>query len=499
MSAQKDPYRGPGVAGRRTRAWLTWVVMSILVLVACLTLIEPFANLPHRVPRQTNEGWNAYWAATAMSGGPLYPALDATISNNYPPASFFVVGWLGQLIHDPIIAGRALALAALLAVAATIALWLRWNGVRWSVVILTTAAFVITVDVLAPDYTAANDPQWFAHALALLGLTVIWRKPDSTSRLAASAALMIGAGWVKHLVVPLPLTVVIWLATSRPRAFWKWISFAAAFAACVLALSMYLWGSSFLTDVLSSPRVLSVRRSALMACVYIPAVLPLLFVAGISLREYRATEPERFATWYLLIAGICALLACIGEGVAANAYFDVAIAASLAAGLALERVLLKQSLGQSLDNLEKVALFAPAIIYIAVVIPHVLSATGARFHRLSAQIRETPDDIALIRRAGIQAAACESLSLCFWAGAPFKLDFFNFGQKLLTHRVPLDVCRDLFDGTRFSVIEMSSPPWNARENYQLPSACYRAIALHYEVVRHSINGVYLVPRPKVRG
>ncbi len=41
-----------------------------------------------------------------------------------------------------------------------------------------------------------------------------------------------------------------------------------------------------------------------------------------------------------------------------------------------------------------------------------------------------------IRRLGGGTAACEELSLCYWAGSAFKVDFFNYGQKLATSALP---------------------------------------------------------------
>ena len=58
-----------------------------------------------------NEGWNAYHADQAMRGTGLYPPPDGLIANNYPPLSYYLIGWLGRLVRRSALC-RAGALAA---------------------------------------------------------------------------------------------------------------------------------------------------------------------------------------------------------------------------------------------------------------------------------------------------------------------------------------------------------------------------------------------------
>jgi len=72
--------------------------------IAGLTRIV--AALGKQIPLDPNEGWNAYHAQSAMSGGVLYPGQGSFLFNNYPPVSFYVVGTLGRVVGDQIVAGR---------------------------------------------------------------------------------------------------------------------------------------------------------------------------------------------------------------------------------------------------------------------------------------------------------------------------------------------------------------------------------------------------------
>jgi hypothetical protein len=428
-----------------------------------------------------------------VSGGQLYPPMDALVSNNYPPASFFLVGLLGQLVGDPILAGRAVALLGFLLVAINIGIWLSLNGVRSSVAILTAAAFVMTLDALAHGMIATDDPQWLAHGLVTTGLVVLWRKTAPTSRVAASAALIMFGGWLKHLVIPLPLALAIWLARTNRRVFWRWTAVAVALAGLLLFATIHGYGRNFLDGVLHAPRRFMIGRSILMAYAVFPALFPISCLAALSWRHLSGNRAAQFALLYFILAALNALIAGGGDGVSENAFFDVAIAASLAAGLTLEEFLPRFSSTYPRQYLLKAALLLPALI-LAAWMPFGLRTNIERLRSLSAEIQATPADIQFMRQRGAQQAACESLSLCFWSGAPFNIDFFNFGQKIKMGRIPRETCAALFDGTRYTVIQMYMQPTTS--NARLPAACNLQIADHYEVGRKSINGVFLVPRPK---
>jgi len=59
---------------------------------------------------------------------PLYPSADQLITNNYPPLSFYIVGLVGRVVGDPVLAGRLVSLVAVVAIATAIALSVRRLG-----------------------------------------------------------------------------------------------------------------------------------------------------------------------------------------------------------------------------------------------------------------------------------------------------------------------------------------------------------------------------------
>jgi len=446
--------------------------------------------MPFRVARNFNEGWNAYWALTASTGGLLYPPMDALISNTYPPVSFLVLGFLGRTPADPILVGRVVALISLLVVTVNIGIWLRLNGTRFSVAVLSSVAFIVTMDMLGPGYIAKNDPQWFAHALITTAMVILWRDPRSSTRVVSAATLVLLGGWAKHLLIALPTALSVWLFQVNRRAFWRWLALLGALSALFAAIALSHYGHDLISGVLWTPRRVSVKRVFMVATTVLPPLIPSLCFALALIARYRSCAASRFIINYLIIAGAVAILASAGDGVWVNAAFDAAIAGALATGMALEELAALPTIRGSRPVLIGATVVA-AMIFVSSV-PAAVASNLARLRALPGKIDATTADIEFIRQHGARTAACEALALCFWAGAPFNLDFFNFGQKLKTARLPMTLCLQLFDGTRYSVVHLYSAPPDP--DPVLPRACSGAIAQHYRVARSSSNGSFLVPR-----
>src|SRR6201989_1679324 len=93
-----------GPAAARLQAILIWSI----ALLAALFLVWPVWRAFFPMEIWGNEGWNAYHADAAMRGAAqLYPPADGLIANNYPPLSYYVMGWLGRIFGDALYVGRA--------------------------------------------------------------------------------------------------------------------------------------------------------------------------------------------------------------------------------------------------------------------------------------------------------------------------------------------------------------------------------------------------------
>src|SRR3954468_12507546 len=102
-------------AAAQTR--LTSILIWSIAALAALFLVWPVWRAFFPMEIWGNEGWNAYHTDQAMRGAAqLYPPPDGLVANNYPPLSYYLLGWLGLLFGDPLYVGRALSLIATLAI-----------------------------------------------------------------------------------------------------------------------------------------------------------------------------------------------------------------------------------------------------------------------------------------------------------------------------------------------------------------------------------------------
>src|SRR5258708_7186090 len=92
----------------------------LLALLALYFLVWPVWRAQFPLEIAQNEGWNAYHADAAVGGGTLYPSPDTLIVNNYPPLSFYALGYLGRIFGDPLYVGRVLSLVSTLGLGALI-------------------------------------------------------------------------------------------------------------------------------------------------------------------------------------------------------------------------------------------------------------------------------------------------------------------------------------------------------------------------------------------
>jgi 4-amino-4-deoxy-L-arabinose transferase-like glycosyltransferase len=90
-------------AGWRGAEAIVLAILSVPLLIALMALAYRSTLL---ISINYNEGWNAYHAAAALSGGRLYYPANALVTNNYPPLSFMIVGVVSNIVGDAIFAGR---------------------------------------------------------------------------------------------------------------------------------------------------------------------------------------------------------------------------------------------------------------------------------------------------------------------------------------------------------------------------------------------------------
>ncbi|MBB2204019.1 glycosyltransferase family 39 protein [Gluconacetobacter takamatsuzukensis] len=399
-----------------------------------LLLAGPVLTLPHHIPLNPNEGWNAYLAARALAGDParpLYPPPGAMVFNNYPPLSFPLLGLAGRLGGDMIVAGRLVALLALLTSAGLVAGCVRRMGGTQAGATLAGLLMALYAATSFHAYVAMDDPQWLAHAIMLAGLiTLLPAGSDRPrpGRVAAAALLIVAGGFVKHNLVALPLAVTVWLAWYDRRALAVWCGVGALALLAGFGLATRLYGPAFLTDLLHHARTLTasgladgVRKLAELSGLLLAAAL---LWAG-SPQDPAARRMRAFVTLFLAIGAATGLLERMGDGVSANAHLETLVAACLAVGLVRSRPVHEG--GRP---------FAPALPACLSTLPLLLLAPIQMTHEVR-DLRALPARTTQWRtaidylRATPGPVACETLALCYWASKDETVDFFNLTQALL--------------------------------------------------------------------
>ncbi len=471
-----------------------WGALALIVAVIVGGLVAPLLMLTHRIPLDPNEGWNAYFSKIAMTGGNLYPAGDL-VTNSYPPLSFYVVGIAGLLTGDSILAGRIIALLALLIVALNLYLWLRATGARVRIALLGGAVFLAFAVTYGQTYVAIDDPQWLAHAIMTTGLVLLWRGHASTRALIAACILVVAAGLTKHLLFPVPIAVTFWLMTRSRPALLTWIVSCCAVAALSALLLWLAYGATFFTSLLIG-RVYDPHRSWVESAVAIRCLAPLLGLALLLCLGERS-ERSTFLAAYLLAAAVLGALVSGGAGLDVNAFFDLLIASSLGAALAIDmlwsgrldsRLRAGSVLAHRLASIAVVLLSVCTCAYALTKAPYAI----ASIRNLPALETATTADIREIRTLGQGKAACEMLGLCYWADNAFNIDLFTFAQKVETGALPAASCETVFRHSSVALIQLQTVDRHGVALF--PEQCQRIIDANYRELSKSELGVLLVAR-----
>jgi hypothetical protein len=457
-----------------------------------LLLSLPIARLPSAFSIDYNEGVNAYHAADAMAGRPLYPPDLRAI--NYPPLSFYAVGAIGALVGDHTIAGRAVALAALVAAAACVGSIVALLGTPRDAAAVAALTAVGTVAALAPGYVAMNDPELLAHALALLALAIHLRHRahPTVAPLGAVAGLLAASLLMKHTLLPVPIAIGWDLWRRSRRAFAVWAGALAGLLVVAAASTEIATDGRFLADVII-PRELELEHWVGLAGSTLLRLAPLVVVAAPVV--LRAREGRGIVRVYFCASLAAGLVFAAGAGTDVNFFFDLFLATAIAVGLSLADFARN---GRSASPGWALGL---TLLFFVVAVP-VRVLTPARYRALAERAAASRADVAFVA-AEPGEALCETSLLCYWALKPFAFDPYLVSEKILGGHLPESAVIETVASGRFRVIQLDHPvpPEIAtsgsvsgpiRRRGRFTERTLATIAGHYRLARQSANGAFYV-------
>jgi hypothetical protein len=416
-------------------ARLTSILIWSIAALACLFLVWPVwrAFLPLEI--WGNEGWNAYQADAAMRGAQLYPPPDGLVANNYPPLSYYLIGWLGRLFGDPMYVGRALSLLATLGIGAAAAAIVRQFGGSRAACLIAGFWFVATMARFFEFYVGMNEPQLLGLAVMAAGLAWFLKRHAEGRAIEPALLLMVLAGFIKHNFITLPLVALIWLALDNWRLGLRAALVGGAAAALGLAICAWIFAPYFIADMLM-PRIYHLAR-ALSTLGRLQFILPAMVLWAIWAWHERRARPARFTTLMIGIALPLCLIQKSGAGVDENAQFELIFATALGIGLAYDG-LLRDPLrtGWPADRI--------SVVVLGILIVRLLVSSRLEFAYVlaSPQYRALAAENAAVTRAEAARVAaipgpvaCQNLVVCRMAGKPFVYDHFWITQLVETGRM----------------------------------------------------------------
>ena len=407
--------------------------------LAAFLLLGPALTIPLHIPIDYNEGWDANFALRAVrtDAGPLYPGPGSFVFDNYPPLGFLVVGAAGRYVFgDMIVAGRVIALLALLASAALIGVCVRQLGGSTRPALAAALLLLLVIGIFFSSYVAMDDPQWLAHAMMLGSVAILLRRDGPkrlrkasppTPQIIVAAALMVAGGFVKHSLVALPLATTLWLAWLNPRAVLVWLAAAGVCVVLGFAAVQLAYGDVAFRDIFRHRRIF---QPGLWKTT-IGSLAPMLPMALVIVLRWRrpAGDGAVLAALFILVALISGIVGRMGHGVYYNIHFETVIALCLGLGLMLEPA--TSATGPAVRPSRAVPLLVFAALPVLGALPWHLPAVWRSITERHA--REAAWQPVIARLAAADGrTGCFMASLCYWAGKPISIDMFNLTQYALT-------------------------------------------------------------------
>ena len=421
---------------------VTALVWSIAALAA-LFLVWPVwrAFLPLEI--WGNEGWNAYHINSAMRGSGLYPPSDGLVANNYPPLSYYLIGWLGRVFGDPLYVGRVLSILGTLGIGASAAVIVRQLGGSRPAQLIAGFWFVATMARFFEFYVGMNEPQILGLAVMAAGLAWFLKRHADGRAVEPAVLVMVLAGFIKHNFITLPLVALLWLTLDNWRLGLRAAIVGGAAAAAGLAFCAWAFAPYFIPDMLM-PRTYHLER-ALSTLGRLQFILPAMVLWAVWAWSERHTRPARFTALMTGIAFVLCLLQKSGAGVDENAQFELIVATALGIGLAFDG--LQRDPWRSGWSPNTISVLVLGVLIVRLLLSSRLEFAYVIF---SPQYRALAAEHAAVARAEAARVAampgkiaCQNLVVCRMAGKPFVYDHFWITQIVETGKMSWQSVEDL--------------------------------------------------------
>ena len=386
------------------------------------------ASLPLEI--DPNEAWNA-WQSKSVAH--LYPTTDALTINNYPPLYFYLLHACASLGAEEIYAGRVISIFAALALTFLVYRAILNLGARRMAAWIGAIWFLATLAGAYTGYVGMNDPHLLGLAVMCTGFTWFIARAETGRRTEPAVLLMVLAGFIKHSLIAIPASALIWLAFDRPREALRTAAFGVVACAAGLLLCRIIYGSTFF-EQLMLPRAVG-WKNVHLALAY---VAPLLGAAAMCIAWLVYDRRSRFArkiAVLLLLTFLSGFVQSLGDGLDVNAYFEFLFALAIGIGMAFGKI---QAWPASAPRAAGIRLAFAAVLLTALAFSSQGEPYKFAFSREFRQdVAENVDAVRTETRRLKKmqgSVSCSVMLVCYWAGKPFVWDDFAMKERVATGR-----------------------------------------------------------------
>lgn len=394
------------------------------ILLACaavaLACCVYRASLPLEI--DPNEAWNA-WLSKPVAR--LYPDADALTVNNYPPLYFYLLHGLSLLGAEEVYAGRAISLLASLALTYSVYRTIAVLGVTGMAAGAGAAWFLATLAGAFTGYAGMNDPH--LCGLAVMGAGFCWFAARTQKGLAAEPAivLMALAGFIKHDLIALPASALIWLALDRPRAAARALACGVAACGAGLLICYAAFGDNFFHQLMM-PRVVGWQNLDAALAHLKPLAGAMAVSAVWIVYDWRDGLARKMAV-LLGLTLASGFVQSLGDGVDVNACFELLFALAIGLGLAFGKMhALGVRLAFGIALLLALSLSSQREPYRFAFSPEFRKDVSENVKALKAEVRRV--------KAIKGDLSCSVMLVCYWAGKRFVWDDFAMHERVATGR-----------------------------------------------------------------
>ena len=408
------------------------VAALIVALLAAASTAIVFccfrASLPLEI--DPNEAWNAWQSKSLVH---LYPPADALTINNYPPLYFYLLHACASLGVEEIYAGRAISIFASLALTFLVYRTVVILGATRLAASVGAIWLLATLSGAYTGYVGMNDPHLLGLTVMCAGFTWFVARAKKGQATKPAVLLMILAGFIKHSLIAIPASALVWLAFDRPREAARASAFGLAACAAGLVVCRAVYGSEFL-EQLMMPRAVGWKNLHLALTYAAPLAGGAAICISWLICDRRSRLAQKIAV-LLAVTFISGFVQSLGDGLDVNAYFEFLFALAIGAGMAFGKI---QAWPASASAAAGIRLAFAAVLLIALS----LSSQTEPYKFLVS--REFQQDVAenvdavrseVKRLKKIQGnVSCSVMLVCYWAGKPFVWDDFAMRERVATGR-----------------------------------------------------------------